>query len=101
MNEYEVEFFARCPENGVRIKYTLQIRTHIVVPVENILAATASLTNGYHEAFAERLRDGFGGLQKLTADHHGCRITTHRSGAAKTGAAWSANIETAGNGSAA
>ena len=91
MNEYEVEFFATCPENGVRIKYGLQLRTDIVVPVENIIAAVGSLTNGYHEAFAELLRDGFGGLQKLTADHHGVRITTHRSGLAKTGAAWSAH----------
>lgn len=88
MNEYEVEFFARCPENGVRIKYSLQVRTDIVVPVENILAAVQSLTDGYHEAFAERLREGFGGLQKLTAEHHGVHITTHRSGPAKTGAAW-------------
>lgn len=80
MNEYEVEFFARCPENGVRIKYSLQIRTNIVVPVENILTAVGSLTDGYHEAFAERL-----------ADHHGCKITTHRSGVAKTGASWFVN----------
>ena len=88
MNEYEVDFFATCPENGERIKYSLQIRTHLVVPVENILAAVGSLTHGHHEAFAERLREGFGGLQKLIAWHHGVKITTHRSGAAKTGAAW-------------
>lgn len=85
MNTYLTEFFARCPNNGVRIKYSLEIKTDKMVPVENILDAVGQLTEGYHEEIAETLRERFGGLQKLTADHHGVTICTHRSGPSRVG----------------
>jgi hypothetical protein len=78
MNEYTTEFFAHCPTNGVRIKYTLVIITSEVVMVERIIDTVNLLDRGYHEAFADQLLREFGGRQTLTADHHGVRIVTTR-----------------------
>ncbi len=88
MNTYTTEFFATCPENGIRIKYELEIKTDKAVPVENIIEVVGRMKSGYHERIAEDLRAAFGGLQTLLAEHHGVRIKTHRSGASSTGSAW-------------
>ena len=80
---YETEFFAACPNNGSRIKYALCIKAFSPIPVEAIISTVQAIGAGYHEHIAERLRDAFGGLQTLRADHHGVAITTHRSGPAK------------------
>ncbi len=78
MNAYTTEFFADCPKNGARIKYTLRIETTAVILVEHILAATESFTNDFHEHIADALHGRFGGTQKLTADHHSVTIETTR-----------------------
>lgn len=78
MNAYTTEFFADCPNNGARIKYTLRIETEAVILVEHILAATESFTNDFHEHIADALHGRFGGTQTLVADHHTVRIETLR-----------------------
>ena len=78
MNSYETEFFCQCPKNGIRIKYSLNIQTNEVVMVEDILAAVSGFQSDFHEQIADRLHQRFGGLQTMSADHHGVRITTHR-----------------------
>lgn len=77
--------------NGKPITYTLEIKTDKVIPVESILSVCASMTEGFHEPFADRLRDTFGGLQTLEADHHGVRIKTHRSGKSMDFRMWPAD----------
>ena len=78
MNIYTTEFFATCPNNGVRIKYHLRIETSAVVPVEQLVAKIESLYEGFHEGFADELFVAFGGKQILTADHHSVTIETVR-----------------------
>lgn len=78
MNIYTTEFFATCPNNGVRIKYTLRIETTAVIVVEHILAATESYTTDFHEHIADALHGRFGGKQTLVADHHSVTIETVR-----------------------
>jgi len=78
MNTYRTSFFSACPSNGVRIKYRLRIQTHEVILVEDILARVGGMQAGYHEAIADELFKRFGGLQKLSAKHHGVRIVTTR-----------------------
>ncbi len=80
MNTYTTEFVAKCPVNGALITYALEIKTSVMIPVESILGVCASLTEGFHEPFADQLAQRFGGLQTLEAIHHGVRIKTHRSG---------------------
>jgi len=78
MNTYITHFFCRCPINGVRIEYTLSIRTNSVIPVEEILGAVEKHTNGLHETIADEMSETFGGEQTLIANHHGVTIETER-----------------------
>ncbi len=78
MNIYRTEFFCVCPNNGVRIKYALEIRTQDVLPVEQLIAALETYESGFHEEIADQLRERFGGHQTLIADHHGVQIETQR-----------------------
>lgn len=78
MNHYTTTFFGRCPTNGVRISYALQISTQAVIPVEQILMALDNTDHKFHEQIADMLIAKFGGEQTLTADHHGVSITTER-----------------------
>lgn len=78
MNSYTVEFFAICPNNGIRIKYQLRIETTDVIQVEHIVDEVTILDRGYHEEIADRLQRVFGGKQKMIADHHGIIIETTR-----------------------
>lgn len=78
MNTYRTEFFCLCPVNRVRIKYTLSIKTRVMLPVEEILAVVESYSEGYHEQIADELHSRFGGEQTLVAEHHGVTITTER-----------------------
>lgn len=78
MNAYTTEFFANCPNNGIRIKYRLRIETRYVIPVEQITAKVESISEGFHEEVADELLRTFGGVQTLTADHHGVTIETIR-----------------------
>lgn len=78
MNQYEVEFFTKCPDNNVRVKYALKVRTPCVLEVDHILTIVTSYVSYRHEALADELHRHFGGTQILTAFHHGVTITTER-----------------------
>ena len=79
MNAYQAQFFANCPNNGMRILYTLRIETTEMIPVEQIIARVEGAGETYHEELADELLLSLGGKQTLTADHHGVTITTTRS----------------------
>lgn len=78
MNTYTTEFFAKCPNNGVRIKYTLCIETTRTLSVEDVVTAVETFKEGYHELIADKLIARFGGQQTMTADHHSVTIKTVR-----------------------
>ncbi|MES2958497.1 MAG: hypothetical protein V4792_09925 [Pseudomonadota bacterium] len=78
MNAYTTEFFATCPNNSIRIRYCLRIETREVLSVEDILTGLDLIDEGYHEEIADGLVTRFGGVQTLTADHHGVTIETTR-----------------------
>lgn len=78
MNAYTTKFFACCPNNQVRVEYLLRIETRETLSVEDIIAGVQLHDEGYHEEIADALLKRFGGVQKLTADHHGVVIETTR-----------------------
>ena len=78
MNIYRTEFFAKCPNNDLRIKYHLTVQTERMIRVEDIVGFTETLTSGFHESFADKLHAEFGGEQRLQAHHHGVDIETVR-----------------------
>lgn len=78
MNIYNTQFFCNCPNNGVRILYSLRIETKDVIRVESIISTVECIDDGFHEEIADRLIHQFGGRQTLTAEHHGVRIETTR-----------------------
>lgn len=78
MNRYRTEFFAKCPNNGLRIKYQLEIVAGEKVMVEDIIAAVDALSSGFHEDIADQLHARLGHQQVLTAHHHGVDIETIR-----------------------
>lgn len=78
MNSYITEFFTNCPNNGLRGKYRLRIESRRVIPVEQITAKVEAINEGFHEDVADELLAAFGGVQTLTADHHGVTIETMR-----------------------
>lgn len=78
MNTYKTTFFAICPVNGIRISYSLAIRTGLVIEAEKIITEVESIKYGLHEDIADRLLSALGGTQTLVADHHGVTIETIR-----------------------
>jgi len=83
MNTYTTEFFQQCPNNGVRVKYRLQIESAQVIPVEEILSAVEILEIDdakFHEEYANEFAARLPGTQTLTAHHHGVDIKTLRQG---------------------
>lgn len=78
MNKYTTNFFAVCPNNGIRIAYELTITTGRVIHVEDIVAEVEAIKTGLHESIADQLIEAMGGSQVLKADHHGVRIETIR-----------------------
>jgi hypothetical protein len=78
LNVYRHHFYGRCPTNGVRVSYSLTIKSNEVIPVEQILAATDSLDDRFHEEIADEMIARFGGTQTLEAEHHGVHIETLR-----------------------
>lgn len=79
MNIYRTEFHARCPANGIRVKYALRIDCADVIPVETIELAVSQLPiEGYHERLADQLSQSLPGYHVLTAHHHGVDIETRR-----------------------
>lgn len=80
MNSYTTRFSAVCPVNEQRIEYTLRIEAPQYIMVEKILRAVKRCTRGFHEDFANELVRRLGGVQTLTAEHHGVLIETKRVG---------------------
>lgn len=78
MNSYTIEFFATCPNNGVRIKYRLCIETTEIFSVEGLIDTVQAIDEGYHEEIADQMLSRFGGKQRMIADHHGVIIETTR-----------------------
>ena len=78
MNRYKTKFKAKCPNNGDTIEYSLVIESFEMIQVETIIAFLHDFENGYHESFANKLQDKFGGFQRLTAIHGVVTIETER-----------------------
>jgi hypothetical protein len=78
LNIYRTSFFAKCPNNGSRILYSLEIKTAEVVSVEEIIEVVEGIDEEFHEAIADQLLKRFGGKQTLSAEHHGVHIESHR-----------------------
>lgn len=77
MNTYRYQFVTACPVNGKEIRYALEIKTTSTIMVEDILDA-CNIEAGFHEAIADLLYSRFGGVQTMTAHHHGVDIETVR-----------------------
>jgi hypothetical protein len=56
MNAYTTEFFATCPNNGIRVKYRLRIETHEMLAVEDIVATVENVNDSYHEELADEIK---------------------------------------------
>ena len=81
-NTYTRQFIVHCPNNGIPILYTFSLTTDGErIPVEDIVMATTSIREGFHEVIADVLYERFGGHQTLRAFHHGVDIETIRDGA--------------------
>lgn len=80
MNTYSIEFYAKCPSNGVRIKYALTIQTTHLIMVEDIVEFIEDNTAKpvYQEALAEAIASMFPGVHTMRAHHHGVDIETVR-----------------------
>ena len=79
MNTYQIRFWVTCPSNGKSIEYALEIKTKTMIQVEDLMAFLSEEKTAYHEPLADRLAAKFGGVQTMTANHHGVQITTERS----------------------
>jgi len=78
VNIYRYQFTAACPSNGEQIVYSLEIHSCARVMVEHIKTACALHKRGYHEDIADDLHQRFGGLQIISANHHGVAIESRR-----------------------
>lgn len=78
-NKYTRKFKSICPVNGQNVKYKLVIWSNDIILVEAIIGKTENLEPSYHEDIADDLVS-LGGLQILTAFHHGVEIETVRGG---------------------
>jgi hypothetical protein len=77
-NNYQVEFFCRCPVNNIRIHYKLTITTDKMIMVEKLIDRVSAIGEKLHEDLADELVLEFGGQQKLEANHHGVYLQTIR-----------------------
>lgn len=77
MNVYTTTFYATCPVNGKWIEYRLRIEHSQMIRVEELIDSLPR--DGFHEDIADNLFARFGGVQTLTAEHHGVHIATSRS----------------------
>jgi len=60
------------------VLYTLSIEINAMLLVENLIEVVTMHDKGYHEDIADQLLREFGGVQTLTATHHGVEIKTIR-----------------------
>lgn len=77
MNIYRFQFVAECPNDRRHIVYYATIETNRTILAEELVAATTGL-RGLQEDIADRLRDQFGGEQRITATHSGVQVETQR-----------------------
>jgi len=78
MNTYKTKFFVRCPVNNEEISYKFEIKINKKILVEEILDFVNKFDAGFHEDIADELFEKFGGVQKISANHHGVVIHTER-----------------------
>lgn len=78
MNRYKVKFHATCPVNGDAIEYSLTIESFKMIEVESIMHFLSGCKQGFHEDFADKLHQKFGGKQIMTAVHGAVCIETER-----------------------
>lgn len=78
MNRYSIKFQSECPVNGDCIEYSLTIESENLIQVEKIKDEIKSYTRGFHETFADKLYEKFGGKQFMVAIHGGVKIETER-----------------------
>ena len=78
MNIYRHTFAAVCPSDGELIIYRLEVRSPLMIRVEQIRVATALIKKGWHEQIADRLAESLGGDQFIIATHQGIEIETVR-----------------------
>lgn len=77
MNTYQAQFVARCPSDGERILYELELVTDQMVMVERINEALDEITEDYQESIAQRISEAFPHCTvTLRATHQGVRITS-------------------------
>ena len=79
MNTYTYVFYKNCPNNGLSIKYKLKIVSSKTIMVEKIIETIEAYgLSIFHEHLADKLEPEIGGLQTLSAHHHGVDIETKR-----------------------
>ncbi|EPB6595612.1 TPA: hypothetical protein ACKRQ2_005117 [Pseudomonas aeruginosa] len=78
MNTYRHTFVAECPADGEQIIYRLEIRSHTMIRVEQVLTATALIKRGFQEEIADRLHAQLGGEQRIVGVHQGVEVETVR-----------------------
>lgn len=77
MNTYRTQFIARCPSDGDRILYDLELTTDQTVMVENINACLDEITEDYQESIAQRIAEAFPACDvTLRGTHQGVHITS-------------------------
>lgn len=77
MNTYQTQFIARCPSDGERILYDLELITDQMVMVERINETLDEITEDYQESIAQRIGEAFPHCAvTLRAKHQGVHITS-------------------------
>jgi hypothetical protein len=80
MNRYFHEFVSQCPNNGKFINYSVKICVPSTrrIFVEHVVTHAALHAKDFHEDIADSFYERFGGIQTVTAFHHGVQIVTTR-----------------------
>ncbi len=68
LTEHRLTIEAKCPKDGTTDTYNTYVRSRVVIPVEDILAAVAQVTK--KPTFQEN-------ITKLLAGRLGCEVETH------------------------
>lgn len=77
MNTYRTQFIARCPSDGQRILYSLEMQSEHTVMVEDINEELDNCTEDYQESIAQRLAAEFPQCSiRLHGIHQGIEITS-------------------------
>lgn len=77
MNTYRTQFIARCPSDGQRIFYNLEMRSDDTIMVESINGVLEEITDDYQESIAQRLTEAFPRCSiRLHGVHQGIEIVS-------------------------